>query len=99
MRPRSVNVEQVALSAVQQVGLEAKLETLGFTGPQCHAALGTIIGRMVNPASGLAAHQWLEQRSGLGELIDCEFAKMSLMQLYRVSDKLYANKDALESLA
>lgn len=97
LRPRSVGVEHVALSAAQQIGLDTKLEALGFNGAQCQAALATIIARMVSPASELSTHQWLQERSGLGELVGCDFGKMNLMQLYRVSDKLYANKSKLES--
>jgi len=97
LRPRSVGVEHVALSAVQQLGLDLKLEALGFNGPQCQAALGNLIARMVEPASELATHQWLQQRSGLGELLGADFGKMELKQLYRASDKLYANKAALET--
>jgi len=97
LRPRSVGVEHVALSAAQQVGLDTKLEALGFNHVQRQAALATIIARMVNPGSELATHQWLQERSGLDELMGCDFDKMNLMQLYRVSDKLYANKSKLES--
>ncbi len=97
IRPRSVGVEHVALSALQQLGLDVKLKALGFTGPQRQAAIGTIIARMVNPGSELATHQWLQAHSGLGELINTDFANTSLMQLYRISDKLYTNKPALES--
>lgn len=97
VRPRSVGVEHVALSVLQQSGLESKLEALGFTGPGRQAALGSIIARMVNPGSELATHRWLQECSGLGELINADFGRMSLMQLYRISDKLYTNKAALES--
>jgi len=74
LRPRSVGIEHVALSAVRQRGLDLKLEALGFNGPQCQAALGSLIGRMVEPASELATHQWLQHRTGLGELIGADFA-------------------------
>jgi hypothetical protein len=49
------------------VGLEVKLAALGFNRHQVAAAMGLIVGRMVYPASELATHQWLQQRSGLGE--------------------------------
>jgi len=97
LRPRSVGVEHVALDAIQKMELDTKLTALGFNGAQCQAALATIVARMVNPASELATHQWLQERSGLDELMGCDFNKMNLMQLYRVSDKLYANKEKLES--
>ncbi len=97
LRPRSVGVEHVALSAARRVGLDAKLKALGFNSTQCQAAVATIIARMVYPASELATHHWLQEHSALDELMDCDFARMSLMQLYRVSDKLYQNKNKLES--
>ncbi len=46
LRPRSVGVEHAALSVLRQVGLDQKLEALGFTSPQLNAAIGTIIARM-----------------------------------------------------
>ncbi len=54
LRPRSVGIEHLALSAVRQVELDRKLSALGFTGPQVNAALGTLVARMVAPGSELA---------------------------------------------
>jgi transposase len=96
IRPRSVAVEHVSLAALRQLGLESQLEELGFNSPQRAAAIGTIIARMTAPGSELATHRWLQTRSGLGELIDYEYSKMQLMQLYRVSDQLFKHKAALE---
>jgi len=97
LRPRSVGIEQVALSVLRQVELDQKLIALGFTGPQLNAALGTLIARMVAPASELATHQWLQERRGLGELIEQDFGTTRLTRLYRVADAFYASKDALET--
>ncbi len=96
LRPRSVAVEHVSIEALHQVGLDQKLEGLGFTGPQRCAAIGTIIARMVAPGSELFTHGWLGHHSALGELIDYDFEAMSLMQLYRASDQLLKHKDTLE---
>ena len=97
LRPRSVGIEHVALSALRQVELDQKLNALGFTGPQISAALGTLVARMVVPGSELATHEWLQQHSGLGELIEHDFGTTTLTRLYRVADQLYASKDALEA--
>jgi hypothetical protein len=97
VRPRSVAVEHVAVSALRQVGLDEQLTALGFNGPQRAAAIGSLIGRMAAPGSELATHQWLRQRSALGELIDFDFTTLDLMALYRISDRLLAHKPALES--
>jgi transposase len=96
LRPRSVAVEHVSIEALRQVGLEQKLEGLGFTGPQRSAAIGTIVARMVAPGSELFTHGWLQHHSALGELIDYDFEAMGLMQLYRASDQLLKHKDTLE---
>jgi len=52
---------------------------------------------MVAPGSELATHQWLQQRSALGELIDFDFTQLDLMALYRIADRLLAHKPALEA--
>jgi hypothetical protein len=97
IRPRSVGAEHVALEALRRLGLDRKLEELGFNRHQLSAAIGTIVGRMVQPGSELATHQWLQQRSGLGELLDYDFSALDLTRLYRVSDQLLAHHAALEA--
>ncbi|MGC1952970.1 MAG: IS1634 family transposase [Gammaproteobacteria bacterium] len=96
VRARSVGVEHVGLTAVRQLGLDTKLEQLGFNGPQQAAALGTLIGRLAAPGSERATHDWLQSQSALGELIGYDFATLSLEQLYRISDRLLQHKNALE---
>ena len=62
LRPRSVGVEQVGLWAMEQVQLLPLLNRLGFNGPQCAAAVGSIIGRMAVPGSERATYRWLIPR-------------------------------------
>jgi hypothetical protein len=97
IRPRSVGAEHVALEALRRLGLDRKLVELGFNRHQLSAAIGTIVGRMVQPGSELATHQWLQQRSGLGELLDDDFSALDLTRLYRVSDQLLAHRAALDA--
>ena len=97
IRPRSVGAEHVALEALRRLGLDRRLVELGFNRHQLSAAIGTIVGRMVQPGSELATHQWLQQRSGLGELLDYDFSALDLTRLYRVSDQLLAHHAALEA--
>ncbi len=97
VRPRTVGVEAAALWAMQQVDFVELLQSLGFTGPQQAAALGSIIGRMAAPASELATYDWLVTRSGLGELLEVDYEAMSLSSLYRISDRLLRHEPALEA--
>jgi hypothetical protein len=39
----------------------------------------------------------MRERSALGELLDVDYASMSLMRLYRVSDILLWNQETLEN--
>ena len=50
VRPRSVGVEQAALSAMRACGFEGKLAQLGLNRPQIAAAVGNIVGRMAQYA-------------------------------------------------
>lgn len=94
--PRSVGVEQAALAAMRQCGLEDKLSELGLNRPQIAAAVGNIVARMAQPGSERATHAWLKDTSALGELIDFDFEAMDCNRLYRASDALYKHREALQ---
>jgi hypothetical protein len=51
---------------------------------------------MAAPGSELAAHRWLGQVSGLGELLDVDYETLPLISLYRASDVLWKRHAALE---
>jgi transposase len=95
-RPRSVGSEHITLESLRFLGLDLKLKELGFNGPQTAAAIGMIIGRCCEPGSELATHTWLQERSGLGDLLDYDFNNLSLYGMYLISDKLFKNKAAIE---
>ena len=79
------------------VKLDEKLADLGFNGKQVDAAIGNIIGRMVQPGSELSTHRWLQQNSALGELRGCDYARQGLSALYRASDLLWKHHNDIES--
>ena len=97
VRPRSVGVEQVGLWALEQLGLPALFSALGVNGALRAAAAGAIVGRLACPASERATHRWLQERSGLGELLGVDFETVSAMQLYRASDALVKHREAVEA--
>ena len=97
VRPRSIGVEQLGLWALDQVGLPDLLARLGVNGALRTAAAGVIVGRMAHPASERETHRWLQQRSGLGELLGVDFETVGAMQLYRASDQLVKHRDAIET--
>ena len=94
---RSIGAETLACHAVRQLQLDQKLTALGFNKIDSAAALGSIIGRMVSPGSELQTHDWLQSRTGLGELLDHDFGSTSLTRLYTISDTLLKHQAALEA--
>jgi len=97
LRPRTIGVEHVALEAVRELGLPDILSRAGLNGRQQAAAIGSVIGRMADPGSELSTWHWLQERSGLGELLDFDYESMPLMQLYRASDCLIRNQSQIEN--
>ena len=95
-RPRSVAVEHVALSGMSWLGFEDILAAVGMNRPQRMAAIGSIIGRMAQPASEDATLGWLRHNSSLGELLEFDFETMPSIRLYRASDQLIRSREAIE---
>ena len=96
MRPRSIGVEHVAYEALRQLQLDKKLLELGLNKHQLCTAIGTVIGRMMEPGSELSTHYWLQHHTGLGELIGYDYENMKLTRMYQTSDILLKHKKDLE---
>lgn len=94
--PRSVGAEHLVLQMAQQLELPKQLTKLGLSKAESAIALGSIIARAVNPDSERSTYAWLQEESGLGELLDFDFKKTSLHKLYRISDELLPHKEVLE---
>jgi transposase len=63
---------------------------------QLALTMGVIAGRMIVPGSERATHQWLSNRSGLDELMGVDLSSVSLDSVYKASDILLNNQDAVE---
>jgi transposase len=96
VRPRSVGVEHVLWETIRQLGLDVQLQRLGLNGPQRAAAIASVVARAAAPGSERATAAWLKEHSALGELIDYDYATLHAMALYRISDRLWRHKAALE---
>jgi len=94
--PRSIACEHVVLEALRSLELDTLLANLGFNNTQASLAIGSIVGRACHPASERETRRWLQEVSGLGELLDYEFSKISLYKIYPIADQLLKNKSAIE---
>lgn len=93
---KSIGCEHVALSAYNQLDFNGLFARLNFSTKQTSYAAAAIIGRAIYPVSERALHNQLQFRSGLDELLGTSFARLSLDQLYFISDDLYRSKKVIE---
>jgi transposase len=94
---RSVGGESVVLATIRELELDRKLEALGFNRPYIEAAIGVITARLLAPKSERATHLWLQNETSLDDLMDTSFEPLSQDRVYKVSDMLLNNKEAIES--
>ena len=94
---RSIGGESVVLATIQELELDRKLEALGFNRPNIEAAIGVITARLLAPTSERATHLWLQSETSLDDLMDTSFEPLSQDRVYKVSDMLLSNKEAIES--
>lgn len=87
----------LALKAWEQLNMPQLLKDLGFNQAQHNVAAASVINRLVDPASEYFVHrQWLAN-SSLPDLLGEQLLKGGKERFYRVSDKLLANHDAIET--
>jgi transposase len=93
---RTVGAEYVVYETIRELGIDRKLRSFGLNLFQLSVALGVIAGRLIAPGSERATHHWMQNLTALDELIGVDFSGISLDSVYKASDRLLVNKDALE---
>ncbi len=93
---RTVGAEYVGLGCYEELRIDNLLKDLGLSEEQRRLCAASIIGRLVNPGSEKRTREWLQNLSGLGELLGTDFRHLSNNALYRTSDILLNNKVKLE---
>lgn len=93
---RTVGLEHITLETIRKLKIDIKLRELGFSEREVEIALGVLIGRLVKPGSERATHGWMKNQTALSELIDCNFNRISLNKVYKISDRLLQKKSDIE---
>lgn len=94
--PKSIGVEGIVYETIKELELDKKFEELGYTNIQINSAIGSLVAKIAKPSSDSKAYSWLSKTSGVNELLGCDFNQMSSSNIYRIADKLNADKDTLE---
>ena len=93
---RTIGGEYVADEMLKRIGFTEILEKLKFTDKQIKIAKLLITGRMIYPASEFATYKWAHNLSAIDELLNLNLDEISHNILYRVSDLLIDNQEAIE---
>jgi hypothetical protein len=93
---REIGAEWLSYQAMNQLQIASFLEHQGWSQNDIKLAQSHIISRAVYPASELETTRWIKENSSVCELTGYDMDTLTKDQLYRISKKLYAEKDALE---
>lgn len=93
---REIGAEWISFQAVGQLRIASFLEQQGWEDSDIRLALTHIISRAVYPASELKTSSWINENSAVCEITGFDREKVTKDQLYRISTKLYNEKEALE---
>jgi len=94
---REVGAEWLSLQAVKQLGIDRYLQNRNWTSEDISLALSHIVSRAIYPASELKTVRFMEENSSICELTDYDTNGLTKDQLYRISRKLYNEKEGLEN--
>ncbi|MBI4681382.1 MAG: IS1634 family transposase, partial [Nitrospirae bacterium] len=92
---KTIGAEHVAMSQMKEYGLEGILRELNFTDTQITYAYMLITGRMVHPGSERETVRWLQETSGIGELLR-DNVKIYDTALHRTAVLLWKNYRYIE---
>ncbi|MEW5815071.1 MAG: IS1634 family transposase [Spirochaetota bacterium] len=86
----------VGLQMWKRLGLEETLRDCGLSKRQRNLAMVEVVGRLVEARSELATSGWVD-RTGLSDLVGEKLDYVNKDSLYRVSDRLWALREKIES--
>lgn len=93
---REIGAEWLSCQAMNQLKFVPFLEKQGWNDEDIKLAQSHIISRAVYPASELETTRWMKENSAVCEITSYDLDKITKDRLYKISKKLYAEKDALE---
>jgi len=93
---RELGAEWLCLQTVRQLGIDSYLESKKWNKPDRDLALAHIVCRAVYPASELKTLRYIKENSSICELLGLDARTVTKDNLYRISHRLYAEKDGLE---
>lgn len=93
---REIGSEWLSYQALNQLKFVPFLKQQGWEDEDIKLAQSHIISRAVYPASELETTRWMKENSAVCEITSYDVDRITKDRLYKMSKRLYAEKDALE---
>lgn len=93
---RTFGGEHLCTQVMQRLDLKACLSLLGFSPEDVNLALISIIGRALFKSSEYKTASFLKDNSELQHMCNYGHKQISHYSLYKISDKLYSYKEAID---
>ena len=93
---RSVGGEVIGHWAFQQLGLPAIFAELGFAAKHIDLVELLIVSRLLHPASERETAVFARELSALDEVLGTDFSELADSALYRVADRITAQREFIE---
>jgi transposase len=93
---RTIGGEHVVYEMMKELQIDRKLINLGVSKPQMEVILGVVASRLLFPCSERRTHIWLQEMSGINELMGTNFDKLSQDMVDKASDMLLRHKEEIE---
>ncbi|MDR1864387.1 MAG: hypothetical protein LBR08_02330 [Bacteroidales bacterium] len=94
---REVGAEWMSLQTLYRLGMDKYLERRDWEKKDISLALADIVSRAVYPASEMKTVRFMQENSAICELLDLDASRITKDRLYRISNRLYAEKEGLEN--
>jgi hypothetical protein len=94
---REVGAEWLSLQAIRQLGIDRYLASKDWNQEDISLAMSRIVSRAIYPASEFKTMRFMEENSSICELTGFDIDKLTKDRLYGISQKLYKEKQGLET--
>ena len=94
---RELGAEWLCLQTLYRLKIDSYLSDRGWSDHDRDMALAHIVCRTVYPASELKTVRYMQENSSICELLKIDAETVTKDQLYKTSNRLFAEKEGLES--
>jgi hypothetical protein len=94
---RELGAEWLCLQTLRRLQIDQFLKNMNWSDADRDLALAHIVCRTVYPASELKTVRYMQENSSICELPGLDPGSITKDRLYRISHRLYAEKDGLEN--